>query len=118
VPDAAGRGFVVGAPRSGTTLLINLIAAHPKVAPIYETGFINHLLLLWDAQARRSASGWNSKMYLGTGRHVQARQAAHDARKFIAKLLSFSHNEFRTADRDSGGRQRTSRRCTRRRRVL
>lgn len=89
VPEAAGRGFVVGAPRSGTTLLVNLIAAHPQVAPIYETGFINHLLLLCEGEARRSASRWNSKMYLGIGRYVQGRRSAHDVRKFVTKLLSF-----------------------------
>jgi hypothetical protein len=88
-PDTAGRGFVVGAPRSGTTLLINLIAAHPQVAPIYETGFINQLLLFCDAEARRSASSWNSRIYLGIGRYLQTRQSAHDARKFVSKLVSF-----------------------------
>ncbi len=89
VPEAAGRGFVVGAPRSGTTLLVNLIAAHPQVAPIYETGFINHLLLLCEGEARRSVSRWNSKMYLGIGRYMQRRRSAHDMRKFVTKLLSF-----------------------------
>jgi len=40
----AARGFIVGAPRSGTTLLVNLVAGHPEIAPIYETGYLRNLL--------------------------------------------------------------------------
>jgi hypothetical protein len=38
--------FIVGVPRSGTTLLVNMVGAHPSLAPIYETRFLRNLLLL------------------------------------------------------------------------
>ncbi|PYK49890.1 MAG: hypothetical protein DME20_05645 [Verrucomicrobia bacterium] len=38
--------FIVGVPRSGTTLLVNLLGHHPILAPIYETRFLRNLLLL------------------------------------------------------------------------
>ena len=39
-------GFIVGVPRSGTTLLINLLGQHPSIAPLYETRFLRNLLVL------------------------------------------------------------------------
>jgi hypothetical protein len=36
--------FIVGVPRSGTTLLVNLIGLHPQLAPIFETRFLRNLL--------------------------------------------------------------------------
>jgi hypothetical protein len=35
--------FIVGVPRSGTTLLVNLVGFHPLLAPIYETRFLRNL---------------------------------------------------------------------------
>jgi hypothetical protein len=40
--------FIVGVPRSGTTLLVNLLGGHPLVAPIYETRFLRNLFVLCD----------------------------------------------------------------------
>ena len=39
-------GFIVGVPRSGTTLQINLLGQHPLIAPLYETRFLRNLLVL------------------------------------------------------------------------
>lgn len=38
--------FIVGVPRSGTTLLVNLLGGHPLLAPIYETKFLRNLFFL------------------------------------------------------------------------
>lgn len=38
--------FIVGVPRSGTTLLVNMAGAHPQLAPLYETRFLRNLLVL------------------------------------------------------------------------
>ncbi|MDH3443491.1 MAG: sulfotransferase [Deltaproteobacteria bacterium] len=37
--------FIVGVPRSGTTLLVELLGAHPQLAGILETRFVRNLLL-------------------------------------------------------------------------
>jgi Sulfotransferase family len=36
--------FIVGVGRSGTTLLVNLLGAHPLLAPVYETPFIRKVI--------------------------------------------------------------------------
>jgi len=41
------RLFIVGCPRSGTTLLQTLLAAHPQVKSFPETHFIPHLISKW-----------------------------------------------------------------------
>ncbi len=43
-PEIAGRLFVVGCPRSGTTLLQSLLAAHPSVLSFPETAVFGRLL--------------------------------------------------------------------------
>lgn len=42
-----GRIFLVGCPRSGTTLLQSMIAAHPKIASFPESHFFEHLNASW-----------------------------------------------------------------------
>jgi hypothetical protein len=37
--------FIVGVPRSGTTLLVNMAGGHPQLAPLYETRFLRNLLV-------------------------------------------------------------------------
>lgn len=62
--DKVGPTFIVGVPRSGTTLLVNLLGRHPLFAPLYETRFLRNLLVLcerlcWyyrDTLARRSGA--------------------------------------------------------------
>ncbi len=50
--------FIVGVPRSGTTLLVNLIGNHPSFAPIYETRFLRNLLLLCEHAVRLRRKTW------------------------------------------------------------
>ena len=52
--SSIGPVFIIGVPRSGTTLLVNLLGSHPLLAPIYETRF---LISPWHfGQVRRSVS--------------------------------------------------------------
>jgi hypothetical protein len=48
--------FIVGVGRSGTTLLVNLMGAHPLLAPIYETQFLRKVIRHCEraAQIRKS----------------------------------------------------------------
>jgi hypothetical protein len=44
--SSVAPAFIVGVPRSGTTLLVRLVGAHPLLAPIYETRFLRNLVRL------------------------------------------------------------------------
>jgi hypothetical protein len=79
----AGRGFIVGAPRSGTTLLMNLVAAHPQIAPVYETGFVRNLLLLCDHEARASGDG----LLFHISRYFYGTRVEKNAKRFVSKVL-------------------------------
>lgn len=86
-PKIAARLFLVGCPRSGTTLLQSLLSAHPQVLSFPETHFYSHMpssnrilrrlgLARWDAPVRFSqllgtlglppvkAGGWSVASYL------------------------------------------------------
>jgi hypothetical protein len=39
--------FIVGCPRSGTTLLQRIVDAHPEIAVVFETHWIPHRLEKW-----------------------------------------------------------------------
>jgi hypothetical protein len=79
----AGRGFIVGAPRSGTTLLINLVAAHPEIAPVYETAFVRNLLLLCDRNAHAPDDGFLP----GIRRYFHGPRSKKNSNRFVAKVL-------------------------------
>ena len=89
----AGRGFIVGAPRSGTTLLVNLVAGHALIAPIYETEFIRHLLLLCGREAR-SATGFRVLRQLRSWRRAKRPD------RFTTKVLP----SYRPPERDTAGK--------------
>lgn len=46
-PKIQGRIFLVGCPRSATTLLQSLLAAHPSIASFPESHFFTHLQASW-----------------------------------------------------------------------
>ncbi|MGE5216459.1 MAG: sulfotransferase family protein [Chloroflexota bacterium] len=85
----AGRGFIVGAPRSGTTLLMNLVAAHPQIAPVYETGYIRHLLWFCERVSRPSSGGWRENIFAGLRRHLIDGGMEKCAKQFVNKVLSY-----------------------------
>lgn len=85
----AGRGFIVGAPRSGTTLLMNLVAAHPQIAPVYETGYVRNLLLLCERIAQTSSGGWREKIFVGMGRRLIGGGWEKHTKQFVDKVLPY-----------------------------
>lgn len=93
--------FIVGVPRSGTTLLVNLVGAHPLIAPIYETRFLRNLLVLcewsrwfWGDSLSRRLAG-----ILGESR-LRSR-LLKECEKFREKVISYS----RPVPEDDGTRQ-------------
>ena len=87
--SSAGRGFIVGAPRSGTTLLMNLVAAHPDIAPVYETEFVRNLLELCGREARSANRLWAGKICSYILSYLGRRQVEKSARHFTGKVLPF-----------------------------
>jgi len=94
--STAARGFIVGAPRSGTTLLMNLVAGHPEIAPIYETGFLRNLLSLCERAESASRRGWTRKISTLLGREpLQTR-----IHQFVCKVLPY----YQATDRRKFGK--------------
>jgi hypothetical protein len=87
--DSLAPIFIVGVPRSGTTLLVTLLGEHPLLSALYETRFLRNLLLhcekacwFWgDSISRRVASF--------TGESRVARRFRAECEKFRQKILSF-----------------------------
>ncbi len=86
---SAARGFIVGVPRSGTTLLMNLVAGHPQIAPVYETGYLRNLLLLCERVSRGSNGGWREKILFRMGRHLPGVGLDKIAKQFVGKVLPY-----------------------------
>jgi Sulfotransferase family len=86
---SAGRGFIVGAPRSGTTLLMNLVAAHPEIAPVYETGYLRNLLMFCERFSQSSNGGWRSGILSKIGKHLSRGGINREAGQFAGKVWSF-----------------------------
>jgi hypothetical protein len=53
--------FIVGVPRSGTTLLVNLVGAHSALAPIYETRFLRNLMVLCQRLCWFHGASWSRR---------------------------------------------------------
>src|SRR5690242_5801180 len=94
--SGSARGFIVGAPRSGTTLLINLIAGHPEIAPIYETGFLRNLLSLCERTKKTSHGGRFRKIMCLVGRDPLQRKI----HEFVCKVLPY----YQATDRRKFGK--------------
>lgn len=66
-----GQAFLVGCPRSGTTLLQRLLSTHPDIVSLPETHFLQRLLRYGDRH-RESARGWRWKNLHGLRHALQA----------------------------------------------
>lgn len=76
------RTFVVGCPRSGTTIVQALLARHPDVYTLPETAFFEHLHgeLDWrwgDARAKREPRKWHHRLGLNRKRVRELYLALH-----------------------------------------
>lgn len=57
ITDQRGRVFIVGCPRSGTTLLQSMLAAHPEIMSFPESKFFLFLVSVPEERSRRYALG-------------------------------------------------------------
>jgi Sulfotransferase family len=95
---SAGRGFIVGAPRSGTTLLMNLVAADPQIAPVYETGYVRNLLALCEQVSGIEPRGWGRRVL--SRLNVFGDGDKNAAREYCAKVLA----HYRPSSRSKQGK--------------
>jgi hypothetical protein len=81
--------FIVGVPRSGTTLLVNLVGMHPQLAPVFETRFLRNLLRHCDYASRH----WNRARtpWFGTfiAEHWLRSRFTARCKAYRAKVLSY-----------------------------
>lgn len=68
---AIGQVFLVGCPRSGTTLLQRLLSTHPDIVSLPETHFLQRLLRYGDRH-RESVRAWRWKQLHGMRHALQA----------------------------------------------
>ncbi len=80
--------FIAGVPRSGTTLLVNLVGMHPQMAPVFETRFLRNLLRHCDYTGRhwsRARAPWPGAVI--PKRWLRSRFAAR-CQAYRAKVLA------------------------------
>ncbi len=84
--------LVVGAPRSGTTWLQNMISAHPSVASPRETDLFTRYLAplndAWRWQLRGGPEGWAARKYKGLPAVLTESEFRDSARAFLDSILT------------------------------
>lgn len=91
--EAAGPNLVlvVGAPRSGTTWLQNMLGAHPSVASPRETDLFTRYLAplteAWRWQLRGGPDGWAARSYKGLPAVLTEAEFLDAARSFLDSIL-------------------------------
>jgi tetratricopeptide (TPR) repeat protein len=98
-PDSGNRTrlpvFVVGMPRSGTTLVEQIVASHPLVAAAGEQDFIDRSL-----RERCAASGPDSS-FSQVMEHLMNRETLDEmARQYLGLLRPFYRDEARVTDKN------------------
>ena len=81
--------FIVGVPRSGTTLLGTLLGEHPLLSALYETKFLRNLLL----HCEKACWFWGDSLSRRVVSYTREAQIVHrfrsECEKFHQKVLSF-----------------------------
>ncbi len=87
--------FIIGCPRSGTTLLQQVLTRHPEVVIPPETAFFNKLLSRWPGRYRRQLAQINSDLEISL---------THARRPGTARETVALYNEMATAYATRTGR--------------
>jgi hypothetical protein len=75
---------------------MNLVAGHPEIAPIYETGFLRNLLSLCERAEGASRRSWTRKIWSFLGKD-QLQKKTH---QFVCKVLPY----YQASDRRKFGK--------------
>lgn len=62
--EISGRFFLVGCPRSGTTLLQSLIASHPRITSFPESHFFSKVQAKWRCLRALGVASWKTRSHL------------------------------------------------------
>jgi hypothetical protein len=89
VPTEVKAAFIVGVPRSGTTLLVNLMGMHPQLAAIYETRFLRNLLLYCEEAAWHWGSSPSRRLLSFFAERWIRPRFADQSERFRQKAIAF-----------------------------
>jgi Sulfotransferase family len=81
--------FIVGVPRSGTTLLVTLLGEHPLLSALYETKFLRNLLMHCEKACWFLGDSISRKVVSYAGETHVARRFRSECEKFRRKVFSF-----------------------------
>lgn len=79
--DAGGIAFLVGFPRSGTTLLDRMLRAHPEVEVVEEKSLFSHLHQDWSERGKLEALATVSDAQITDARKIYRREMSRHRRK-------------------------------------
>jgi hypothetical protein len=82
--------FIVGVPRSGTTLLVNLLGGHQLVAPIYETRFLRNLFVLCDRLCWFHGESLSRKLAGAIGEPILRSRFEKECGRFRRKAIAYN----------------------------
>jgi len=78
-------------PRSGTTLLVNMLGTHPLLAPIYETRFLRNLLVLCERLCWFNGDSLSRSCSRLLGESFIKRRMLDACENFRKKAIAFSY---------------------------
>jgi hypothetical protein len=81
--------FIFGVPRSGTTLLVNLLGSHPLVAPLYETRFLRNLVRFCGRASWLRRDSLSSRMERFLGTEIIERRFLKECEAFRKKVIAY-----------------------------
>ena len=90
----------MGVPRSGTTLLINLLGHHPMLAPIYETRFLRNLLRFCDRLCWFNGNSLSRRCAGFVGASVIRVRLSKEGERFRQKAIAY--HEVQIMDKRPG----------------
>ena len=86
--------FIVGVPRSGTTLLVTLLGEHPLLSALYETKFLRNLLL----HCEKACWFWGDSLSRRVVSYTREAQIVH---RFRSECEKFHQRSFRSMNGQS-----------------
>jgi hypothetical protein len=88
--ETLGPVFIVGVPRSGTTVLVNMLGMHPLIAPVYETRFLRNLIRLCNRACWFSGTSPSRKVVGVLGERFVSWRFLKEKARYRRKAICYS----------------------------